>query len=96
LAGFGSLLVFIVNPVSTAAYVQFDTTGGGVLSNSLNRMDRNEHSDLLAEAERALAESEGLLTQIKQAEQYVREMIVALREELKELRDLDSTENGIA
>ena len=59
-------------------------------------MDRNEHSDLLAEAERALAESEGLLTQIKQAEQYVREMIVALREELKELRDLDSTENGIA
>jgi len=59
-------------------------------------MDRTEHSDLLAEAERALAESEGLLTQIKQAEQYVREMITALRGELKELRDLEPTENGVA
>jgi len=49
----------------------------------------------LAEAERALAESEGLLTQIKQAEQYMREMIAALREELEELRDLEPTENGI-
>ena len=62
----------------------------------MDRMDRTEHSDLLADAERALAESEGLLTQMKQAEQYVREMIAALREELEELRDLEPTENGIA
>ncbi len=80
----------VVKQASDGAFVRHGTQ----LADIIQSMDPEEHEHLLAETERALTESENLLSNITQSEKCLREMIAALKEELDELRKLQPTENG--